>query len=155
LEQALRERRIDAAVHSLKDLPVDEPADLTIAAIPERRDPHDVVVARPEAIDDDAPGLPLRPGVRLGTSSPRRRLSPFAVRPDLALRDIRGNVPTRVAKVARGEYDAVLLAAAGLDRLELDLGGLVRRSLATTAFPPAPGQGALAVQCRTSDAATI
>ncbi|HEX5053878.1 MAG TPA: hydroxymethylbilane synthase [Planctomycetota bacterium] len=152
LAEALRAGRIDAAVHSLKDLPVEAPPDLTIAAIPERADPSDVVVATATAIADGEAGLPLRPGVRVGSSSPRRRYAVKHHRDDLDLRDVRGNVPTRVQKVARGDYDAVLLAAAGLDRLALDLGALQRRALPTAAFPPAPGQGALAVECRSDDA---
>lgn len=152
LEQALRDGRIDAAVHSLKDLPVDDAQGLCVGAVPERRDPRDVLIARAEKIDDSRPELPLQDGARIGSSSPRRRYSFLARRTDLELADVRGNVPTRAQKVARGDYDATVLAAAGLDRLQLDLGELRRVPLSPDWFPPAPGQGALAVQCRRDDA---
>jgi len=153
LEQALRDGRVDAAVHSLKDLPVDDPQDLVIGAVPERIDPADVLLVRPEAFDAGAaPGsVPLRHGARVGTSSPRRGLALQVVRPDLRLLDIRGNVGTRVGKVRSGDYDAAVFAAAGLDRLRLDVHDLVRWQVPAALLPPAPGQGALAVQCRKDD----
>jgi len=152
LETALRDGRIDAAVHSLKDLPIDDPPDLVVGAVPERRDPADVLLIAPAALDEGA-AVPLRPGTRVGTSSPRRRLALQVARPELAFADIRGNVGTRVGKVRRGDYDAAVFAAAGLDRLQLPLGELRRWALPFELSPPAPGQGALAVQCRRSDAA--
>lgn len=152
LEEALRSGRIDVAVHSLKDLPVEDAAGLCLGAVPERVDPRDVLLARAGAVDEAGGALPLVHGARVGTSSPRRRYSFLALRQDLELADVRGNVPTRAHKVARGDYDATLLAAAGLDRLQLDLGDLVRLPLPPSWFPPAPGQGALAVQCRADDA---
>jgi hydroxymethylbilane synthase len=154
LEDALRAGRIDVAVHSLKDLPVDDPPGIALAAVPERVDTADVLLIRRDAFDARAAagGLPLRPGTRVGTSSPRRRLALEVVRPDLAFADIRGNVGTRVAKVRRGDYGAAVFAAAGLDRLRQDVGDLVRWPIPLELLPPAPGQGALAVQCRADDA---
>jgi hydroxymethylbilane synthase len=152
LEAALRQGRIDVAVHSLKDLPVDDPADLVVGAVPERVDPADVLLIAAGAFTEDA-AVPLRTGSRIGTSSPRRRLALAVARPDLAFADIRGNVGTRVAKVQRGDYDAAVFAAAGLDRLQLPLDGLRRWPLPFELSPPAPGQGALAVQCRRDDIA--
>jgi hydroxymethylbilane synthase len=151
LENALREGRIDAAVHSMKDLPVRDPDGLTIGAIPERRSPHDVLICTPGAVDVDGEHMPLRVGSRIGTSSHRRRSALERLRPDLQFSDIRGNVPTRVDKVRRGDYDAVVLAAAGLDRLQLPLDGLERHELPLTWSTPAPSQGVLAVQCRADD----
>ncbi|MBM4061895.1 MAG: hydroxymethylbilane synthase, partial [Planctomycetes bacterium] len=156
LEDALRAGRIDAAVHSLKDLPVDDPPGLVLGAVPERVDTADVLLIRPEAVAAGAaPGaIPLRQGARVGTSSPRRCLSLQVARPDLQFADIRGNVGTRAGKVLRGDYDAAVFAAAGLDRLRLDLQGLVRWQIPVDLLPPAPGQGALAVQCRADDERT-
>jgi hydroxymethylbilane synthase len=153
LEDALRAGRIDAAVHSLKDLPVEDPQGLVLGAVPERVDSADVLLIRPEAFDPTAgPGvIPLKRGGRLGTSSPRRSLALQVARPDLQFADIRGNVGTRVGKVRRGDYDAAVFAAAGLDRLHFDLQGLVRWQVPAALLPPAPGQGALAVQCRADD----
>lgn len=152
LEEALRGRRIDAAVHSMKDLPVQDPDGLVVAAVTTRAEPSDVLVFDPAWADDRQPVVPLRPGTRVGTSSHRRRSALVALRPDLEFADVRGNVPTRVDKVRRGDYGAVVLAAAGLDRLGLDLGGLRRLSLPPSVGAPAPAQGALAVQCRSDDA---
>lgn len=151
LEHALRDRRIDAAVHSMKDLPVCDPKGLTIGAVPERVSPHDVLICSPDAIVGSTDEVPLRAGSRVGTSSHRRRSALERLRPDLQFADIRGNVPTRVDKVRRGEYDAVVLAAAGLDRLELPLKSLKRYQLPVSWSTPAPSQGALAVQCRQDD----
>jgi hydroxymethylbilane synthase len=152
LEDALREGRIDVAVHSLKDLPVEPPPGVALAAIPERADSADVLLIRRDAVDDAAPGgVPLRRGARLGTSSPRRRLALLAVRPDLDCRDVRGNVGTRIDKLRRGDFAAVVFAAAGLDRLAADTRDLVRWPVPLAVLPPAPGQGALGVQCRAGD----
>jgi hydroxymethylbilane synthase len=144
IEEALRAGEIDLAVHSLKDLPTEEPADLLIAAVPRREDPRDVLVTRSR---QGLAGLPH--GAVVGTSSPRRAAFLRALRPDAACREIRGNVDTRLRKVQRGEYDAVVVAAAGLRRL-----GIVfdeREALPIDLCPPAPGQGALAVQIRAAD----
>jgi hydroxymethylbilane synthase len=144
IEEALRTRDIDIAVHSLKDLPTDEPADLLIAAIPEREDPRDVLVTRSR---EGLAGLPR--GAVVGTSSPRRSAFLRALRADTIPREIRGNVDTRLRKVHGGEYDAVIVAAAGLRRLGIAFDE--REALSFALCPPAPGQGALAVQIRARD----
>jgi hydroxymethylbilane synthase len=144
IEDALRAGEIDLAVHSLKDLPTEEPADLVIAAIPEREDPRDVLITRSR---DGLAGL-LR-GAVVGTSSPRRAAFLVALRADAMPREIRGNVDTRLRKVRDGQYDAVIVAAAGLRRLGIAFDE--REALPIELCPPAPGQGALAVQIRASD----
>jgi hydroxymethylbilane synthase len=144
LEDALLDGRIDVAVHSLKDLASVSPPGLTLAAIPPREDPRDALVA-PTATSLD--GLPT--GARVGTSAPRRVAQLLHLRPDLRVLAVRGNVDTRLRKLAAGEYDALMLAAAGLHRLG--------RSDAITAYldpdviVPAGGQGALGVQARADD----
>ena len=139
LREALRDGRCDVVVHSLKDLPT-APADgLVIAAIPKRADPRDAVCARDGMTLDTLP-----PGARIGTGSPRRAAQLRRRRPDLEVVDIRGNVDTRLGKVASGELDAVMLAAAGLARLgRLDA---VTEFCTLDGWPTAPGQGALAVE---------
>jgi hydroxymethylbilane synthase len=153
IERLLEEDDIDVAVHSYKDMPTKGPADLVVAAVPERRDAADVLVARPEAVDPDADDvLGLVRGARVGTSSARRRAQIASLRPDLRSLPFRGNVTSRVRKLREGGCDATLLAAAGLDRLRdargIDLDGLVVRRLPPEQFVPAPAQGALAVQVR-------
>jgi hydroxymethylbilane synthase len=145
LERALRDRSIDLAVHSLKDLPVHEPDGLTVGAIPKRATPLDALVAR------DAKSLEELPeGAKVGTSSLRRRAQLLVNRPDLAVVDLRGNVETRIAKVLdRGELDAAVLACAGLERLGRT--DVITQVLPPDIMLPAPGQGALAVQCRDND----
>lgn len=147
LEEALAKGRVDCCVHSLKDLPTDSPAGLTIAAVLEREDPRDVLVVN-ESIDaeslDDLPR-----GSRVGTSSLRRRAQLRAARPDLDVVDLRGNVPTRVRKVDDGQVHAAILAAAGLKRL--DAHGRISAWLEPPEWLPAPGQGAIAVQTRDDD----
>lgn len=143
LEAALRGRGIDAAVHSLKDLPTESPEALALGAIPERANPADVLVSR-GGITLGA--LPL--SATVGTSSRRRAAQLLSARPDLHIADIRGNVPTRIRKALDpdGPYDAVVLAYAGLQRLDrLDV---ISQVLPLELMLPAPGQGALAVQCR-------
>lgn len=148
LEQALRDHRIDVAVHSLKDLPVEDSPGLVLGAVCDREDARDVLVSRdPVTLDS----LPQRATV--GTSSARRRAQLLAARPDLRMAPIRGNVDTRVEKARAGEYDAVVLAAAGLERL--GLGSAIRQRLPLDVMLPAPGQGALAVQCREDDATIL
>jgi hydroxymethylbilane synthase len=144
IEDALRTEIVDLAVHSLKDLPTDEPADLVIAAIPEREDPRDVLVTRGRA------GLAgLARDAIVGTSSPRRAAFLRVLRPDASPREIRGNVDTRLRKVRDGEYDATIVAAAGLRRLGIEFSD--DEVLPVELCPPAPGQGALAVQVRAAD----
>jgi hydroxymethylbilane synthase len=144
IEAGLRDRTIDVAVHSLKDLPTQDPGDLVIGAVLRREDPRDALVSR-----DGSAFAALRPGARVGTSSIRRRAQLLAMRGDLEIVDIRGNVPTRLEKVERGDYDATVLALAGLRRLGLDRSASEIFSL--NQLLPAPGQGALAVQVRTGD----
>jgi hydroxymethylbilane synthase len=141
IEDSLRAGEVDLAVHSLKDLPTAEPADLVIAAIPVREDARDVLITR------DRRGLAaLRAGARVGTSSPRRDAFLQALVPGIVCAEIRGNVDTRLRKVRDGEYDATVLAAAGLRRLGLAFAD--DEALPFALCPPAPGQGALAVQMR-------
>jgi len=145
LAQALLEKKIDIAVHSLKDLPVDESPGLAVGAIGERADAHDVLVA---AAPCTLQSLPER--ARVGTSSLRRAAQLLATRPDLTILPIRGNVDTRIRKALNGDYDAIVLAAAGLERL-----GLTEHIVEILSFErmlPAPGQGALALQCRADEA---
>ncbi|MDX1578493.1 MAG: hydroxymethylbilane synthase [Gemmatimonadota bacterium] len=140
LERALHEGRVDVAVHSLKDLPTEDPEGLVVAAILEREDPRDVLVVR-----SGTPSLQaLDEGARVGTSSVRRAGHLRAARPDLRVVPIRGNVETRVAKVESGEVDAIVIAAAGLRRLGLEPDHA--SAFALEDWLPAPGQGALAVQ---------
>ncbi|MCC6456462.1 MAG: hydroxymethylbilane synthase [Caldilineaceae bacterium] len=146
LEEALRHGEIDLAVHSLKDLPVEDPSDLMIGAILSREDTRDVLVAR-----EGWTLATLPTGAVIGTSSLRRQAQLLAARPDLEVRSIRGNVETRLRKVMSGEYHAAVMAGAGL--LRLGLTEQISEWLAPDLMLPAPGQGALAVQCRTDDPA--
>ena len=144
IEEALVEGLIDCAVHSMKDMPTALPPGLCIAAIPEREDPRDAFLSRgPERLED----LPL--GATLGTASLRRQAQSLHRRPDLSVQMLRGNVDTRLAKLAAGEADAILLAYAGLRRL--GLGDRPTSLLDPRDFPPAPGQGALAIETRETD----
>ena len=147
IERALLKNEIDIAVHSLKDLPSEETPGLLITAVLPREDPRDVLVTR---TGGDLGSLSS--GARVGTGSPRRAAAIRALRPDLQIADIRGNVDTRLRKVEEGDYDATVLAAAGLARL----GWLDRASqtFKVDQMIPAVGQGALAVQTRTDDAQT-
>lgn len=144
IEAALAAGEIDCAVHSLKDMPAQSPPGLVIAAIPERADARDAFVSpKFESLN----ALPL--GAVVGTASLRRQAQALRERPDLTLVPLRGNVDTRLGKLDRGEADAIILAAAGLERL-----GLVARArslIDPIAAPPAPGQGALAIQTRVAD----
>lgn len=148
LEAALRCGTIDLAVHSLKDLLTESPPGLIIGAIPPREDPHDVLISRQGYTLDKLPS-----GAVVGTSSVRRAAQLRYRRPDLRLLDIRGNVDTRVRKAlaADGLYDAVILARAGLERL--GQGDVITQVLPLDQMLPAPGQGALAVQCQDTGAA--
>ena len=151
VQDAVLAGHADVAVHSHKDLPSARLAGLELAAVSERADPRDVLLVRPEAFDPDAPTLPLREGVTVGTSAARRRAQLAHLRGDLNVQELRGNVPTRVQKLRDGEYDAVLLAAAGLARLGLELSGLEVIPLDPLHFVPAPAQGALALEIRDTD----
>lgn len=153
LEDALIDGRADIAVHSLKDLPTQLPPGLKVAAIFSRADRCETLLIRPGAAADRKP-FPLKERSVVGTSSARRHSQLQLLDPDLEIRDIRGNVPTRVKKLRDGEYDAILLAQAGLSRLNLDLGDLHVAHLPLHTFLPAPGQGALAIEIRSDDTAT-
>ena len=137
IEEALLAGEIDCAVHCLKDMPAECPAGLVIAAIPEREDPRDAFISHIAARLEDLPQ-----NARLGTASLRRQAQALALRPDLQIVLLRGNVDTRLAKLAAGEADAILLAISGLNRL--GLAHLPSSLIDPTVSPPAPGQGALA-----------
>jgi hydroxymethylbilane synthase len=145
IEEALLDGRIDVAIHSLKDVPSIMPHGLVIAALPEREDPRDAFLSLKH---DSFEALPQ--GAVLGTASLRRQTQSLFVRPDLDVQVMRGNVDTRLAKLERGEADAILLAYSGLRRL--GIGHLPRQLLDPVERPPAPGQGCLAVQTRAQDA---
>lgn len=138
IEEALLDGRIDVAVHSLKDLPTEMPAGLVIAAVPEREDPCDALVGRKLA--------DLPPGAKVGTSSLRRVAQIRALRPDIVIESVRGNVDTRLRKLDEGMYDAIVLAAAGLKRLGWE--SRIAEILPPEVMCPAVGQGALAVETR-------
>lgn len=162
LESALLGGSIDAAVHSYKDLPSRMPPGLAIAAVPERLDAADVILVRRDALAADRGGLPLAHGARVGTSAARRRALILDARPDLIPALLRGNVPTRVRALTDGNFDAIVLAAAGLERLARASGeqrftigdDTVTVRLDPARFVPAPSQGAIAVQVREDDVAT-
>jgi hydroxymethylbilane synthase len=143
LEQALLDGLIDLAVHSLKDMPTQIPAELCLAAVTERLDPRDVLVSRGKKLAE------LAPGARIGTGSIRRAAQLRACRPDLEACSIRGNVDTRLRKVTDGEFDAVILAAAALKRLGWE--DRISEYLPVEYFLPAVGQGALAIETRLGD----
>jgi hydroxymethylbilane synthase len=162
IEQALVERRVELAVHSFKDLPTKSPAELTIAAVPPRVDPADLLLVRRDALAGAAGDwLPLKSAARVGTASARRRVWLTHFRPDLVIEPLRGNVPTRIRRLTEGRFDAIVLAAAGVERLRAeqrlgsDLDGIVVLRLDPQRFVPAPAQGALAVQCRRGDARVL
>ncbi|KLU09733.1 hydroxymethylbilane synthase [Kocuria sp. SM24M-10] len=146
LRAALLAGSVDLAVHSLKDLPTTPVPGLEVAAVPEREDPRDALCAR-----DGLTLAQLPAGAKVGTGSPRRAAQVRAARPDLEIVDIRGNVGTRLARVAPGDLDAVVLAASGLHRLGRQ--DAITELIDPSVMLPAPGQGALALECRTEDAA--
>lgn len=148
LEQALREGRVQTAVHSLKDLPTEAVPGLTIGAIPQRTDVRDVLVCPAGFTLEELPS-----GAVVGTSSNRRQAQVLAYRPDLRIQAIRGNIDTRIRKAQEGLYDAIILAAAGIVRIGLQ--EHITQYLPLEIMLPAPGQGALAVQCREDDEQTL
>ncbi|MFZ0744258.1 MAG: hydroxymethylbilane synthase [Terracidiphilus sp.] len=148
IEEALADGRVDLAVHSLKDLPTELPGPFALAATPPRVDPRDVFVS---VKYENLASLPQE--ARVGTSSQRRRAQLKALRPDIQAIEFRGNVDTRLRKLAEGQVDAILLAAAGLDRLEKT--EWVRERLEPQDFCPAAGQGSLGIETRKDDAVTI
>jgi hydroxymethylbilane synthase len=148
LENALRSGDIAVAVHSLKDLPIDNAPGLIVGAIGEREDPRDVLISRKYHTLAHLPQ-----GARVGTSSLRRAAQLLAARPDLKILPLRGNVDTRIRKAMQGEYDAIALAAAGV--LRLGFASHIAEYLPFDVMLPAPGQGAVAVQCRADDHRTL
>jgi hydroxymethylbilane synthase len=147
IEEALAEGRVDLAVHSLKDLPTEVPPGFELAAITRREDPRDVLLSKSYG------GLSHLPhGARVGTSSLRRQAQLRALRPDLEIHPLRGNVDTRLRKLEAGEFDAIILAAAGLRRLGRT--ELVRETIPAETMCPAAGQGALGIEIREGDAST-
>jgi len=148
LEDALLEDRVDLAVHSMKDVPTEIPAGLRIAAICSREDVRDALVSRGGLTLDRLPR-----GARIGTGSLRRQAQLLARRPDLEMAEIRGNVDTRLAKLDRGEYDAIVLAKAGLQRL--GLAGRITELLSTDICLPAAGQGAIGIEVRAGDESVL
>ncbi len=148
LEAALLDGRADLAVHSMKDVPMALPEGLTLAVICEREDPLDAFVSNTYASFDDLPE-----GAKVGTSSLRRKCQILKARPDLEIIDLRGNVGTRLSKLDAGNYDAIILASAGLKRLEL--ADRIRHTLDPLVSLPAVGQGALGLECREDDQSVL
>ncbi len=151
LEEALLDGRIDLAVHSLKDLPTILPKRLTISAICKRGDPRDALVLRDALKMSSLCDLPS--GAAVGTSSPRRLAQLKSRRPDVTVTDLRGNVDTRIRKLDEGQYDALILAAAGLERLGLQ--DRISLAISTEEMLPAVGQGAIAIETRADDTFVI
>ncbi len=150
IEDALLAGEIDLAVHSLKDLPTTSPAGLVIGATSYREDPRDLLLINPNAYDPAAP-LGLKAGAVVGTSSARRKVQVKLLQDNVLLMDLRGNVPTRIQKCRTGQYDAILLAAAGVGRLQLPLDDFKAVYLPADKFVPAPAQGVLGLQIREND----
>jgi hydroxymethylbilane synthase len=151
IEEALLNNEIDLAVHSHKDLPTISPDGLMIAGVSDREDPSDLLIIRKEAVDEKEK-FNLKQKAIVGTSSSRRKAQLLAFRDDVEIKDMRGNVPTRIKKLLSGEYDAIMLAAAGVERLEIDLGDDLKVvKLSPQEFVPAPAQGVLAWQIREDD----
>lgn len=148
LDEALLDGRIDFAVHSMKDVPTQVPGELSLAAVPVREDPSDVLISMPRRSFAELPA-----GARVGTASPRRKAQLLAARPDLTILEARGNVDTRIARLAEGRFDGIVLARAGLSRLaRLEEASEV---LPASVILPAIGQGALAIYARRDDRVTL
>lgn len=152
LEDALLAREIDLAVHSLKDLMTSMPDGLKLGAVGYRADRRELLLIRKDSVEGDGL-LPVRKGGVIGTSAARRKAQIAHYNPSLVIHDLRGNVPTRVQKLRDGKYDAILLAAAGVTRLKLDLSDLHVNELDPEQFLPAPAQGILGIQIRDNDPA--
>ncbi len=150
IEDALLSEEVDLAVHSMKDLPTTSPEGLVITAVSYREDPTDWLLIRKE-VSVTNKLLQLETGAVVGTSSARRKAQLLHFRSDLVLKDIRGNVPTRIDKLRQGQFDAIILAGAGITRLELDLSEFDVIKFDPKEFIPAPAQGVLAFQVRESD----
>ena len=153
IENALLNNEIDLAIHSHKDLETNPPADLQIIAVSEREDPAELLLIHPNAVAEGQ-AWRLQENAIIGTSSARRKSQILAHRPDLKIKELRGNVPTRIAKLRAGAYDAILLAKAGVSRLKLDLSDLIVVRLDPKIIVPAPAQGVLGLQIRSNDQRT-
>jgi hydroxymethylbilane synthase len=153
IEDALLRGEVELAVHSMKDLPTTAPEGLATTAVSYRDNPADLLIIRPEAVEEGRI-FRFREGAVVGTSANRRKAQLKDFRPDAVLKDVRGNVPTRVEKLRGGDFDAIFLAAAGISRLALDLSDLVVVELNPREFVPAPAQGVLAWQTNRDDHAT-
>lgn len=152
IEEALLNQEIDLAVHSHKDLETTNPMGLIIAAVSYRENPTDQLLVRKESFDPTKP-LKVKKNALIGTSSVRRKSQVIRMREDIQLKDLRGNVPTRVDKLRKGLYDAIILATAGIKRLNLDLSDFETIEIDIRNFVPAPAQGVLGLQIRESDKA--
>ncbi len=150
LEDELLAGRIDAAVHSMKDLQTSLPNGLVLGAVCCRDDPREIALVNPDSYDDTRP-LGVKPGKMIGTSSVRRQCQIAALMPELLIEDLRGNVPTRIRKLRDGQYDAIIIARAGVARLDIDVSDLRSIVLDPELFIPAPAQGILAVEIRDRD----
>lgn len=150
IEEALLNNDIDLAVHSHKDLETTSPEGLMIGAVSYRENPTDILLIRNEAFDEFRQ-LELKANPIVGTSSARRQTQLRRLRSDVQLKDLRGNVPTRINKLRAGEYDAIVLATAGIKRLEIDLSDMRVLEMDPTTFIPAPAQGVLGLQIRVKD----
>ena len=150
IEDALLRGDVDMAVHSMKDMPTNSPEGLVITAVSYREDPADWLLIRKESVDTSL-DLKLKKNAIVGTSSARRKAQMLDFRDDIELRDIRGNVPTRIEKLRKGDFDAILLAGAGVQRLKLDVSDLEVLQFNVREFVPAPAQGVLAFQTCVGD----
>ncbi len=150
IEDALLASEIDLAVHSHKDLPTESPKGLVITAVSERENPSELILIRKEAVDRKEK-FSFKKNAIVGTSSARRKAQLLSFRSDITLKDLRGNVPTRIEKLRKGDYDAIMLAAAGVERLKIDLSEFHVEMPAPNEFIPAPAQGVLAWQIREND----
>lgn len=153
IEDSLLRGDIDMAVHSMKDLPTTQPEGLVITAVSYRENPSDWLLIRKESVDKTM-DLRLKANAIVGTSSARRKAQMLDFRSDIDLKDIRGNVPTRIEKLRKGNFDAILLAGAGVERLQLDVSDLEVIQFNVREFVPAPAQGVLAFQTCKTDTAT-
>ena len=150
LEEALLAEQIDLAVHSLKDLMTIQPDGLKLGAVGYRADRREMLLIRKDACTNDGV-LPVRKGGVVGTSSNRRKCQVAHLNPSVSIKDLRGNIPTRLRKLREGQYDAIIIAAAGVRRLKLDVSDLEVRLLIPHEFLPAPAQGILGMQIRAND----
>ena len=150
LEEALLNEKVDLAVHSHKDLPTENPQGLEIAAVSDREDCADILLIRKESMDTDRKWS-VKNNAIIGTSSARRKAQLLHHLENIEIKDLRGNVPTRINKLRNGDYDAIMLAAAGVKRLELDVSDLHLERLDPKEFIPAPAQGVLGLQIRSTD----